>query len=272
MSGSNGYNTMSTDGMTGRAINGTIVVDLDGVVYLGTVGVPGAADALVTLEQAGWHLVFATNNSTKTPLDVKIHIEERTGFRSRDAVVVTSAMAAAAWTAGDHRSALVVGEQAVSEALSDRGVDVVESGPAEAVVVGLDRNITYETIAIASHLIRSGATFVATNTDATFPTPDGPVPGAGSIVSAIATASGTTPVVCGKPETPMLDLVRSAVRGTQVWVVGDRPETDIAMAIEAGWESVLVRTGITAPAESVDLRHTPGYSVGSIVDVPALIV
>ncbi|GMQ99098.1 MAG: TIGR01457 family HAD-type hydrolase [Acidimicrobiia bacterium] len=263
---------MNTDGTTGRASKGTIVIDLDGVVYLGTEGVAGAGEALATLETAGWHLVFATNNSTKTPRDVKMHIEERTGFRSSDAVVVTSALAAASWTARDHSSALVVGEPAVSEALSATGVDVVESGPAEAVVVGLDRNITYDTIAAASHLIRSGATFVATNTDATFPTPDGPVPGAGSVVAAIAVASGTAPVACGKPEAPMLDLVRSAVRGPQVWVVGDRPETDIAMALKAGWNSVLVRTGITAPGEPVDVQHTPGYSVGSIVDVPALIV
>jgi len=263
---------MSSDGTSGRATKGTIVIDLDGVVYLGPEGVAGAGDALRTLETAGWHLVFATNNSTKTPRDVKIHIEERTGFRSSDAVVVTSALAAASWTARDHRSALVVGEGAVSEALAEAGIDVVDSGQAEAVVVGLDRKITYDTIALASHLIRSGATFVATNTDASYPTPEGPVPGAGSIVAAIATASGTTPVACGKPEAPMLDLVRAAVKGTRVWVVGDRPETDIAMAIEAGWESVLVRTGITAPGESVDLQHTPGYSVGSIVDVPALIV
>jgi len=262
---------MNTDGTTGRATKGTIVIDLDGVVYLGTQGVAGAGEALATLETAGWHLVFATNNSTKTPRDVKMHIEERTGFRSSEAVVVTSALAAASWTARHHRSALVVGEPAVSEALSETGVDVVESGPAEAVVVGLDRNITYNTIAAASHVIRSGATFIATNTDATFPTQDGPVPGAGSVVAAIAVASGTAPVACGKPEAPMLELVRSAVRGTQVWVVGDRPETDIAMALKAGWNSVLVHTGITAPGESVDLRHTPGHSVGSIVDVPALI-
>jgi HAD superfamily hydrolase (TIGR01457 family) len=272
MSGSNGYNTMSSDGTSGRAAKGTIVVDLDGVVYLATEGVPGASEALASLETAGWHLVFATNNSTKTPRDVLTHIRERTGFRSDDATVVTSALAAASWTAHSHRSALVVGEGAVSEALTEAGVDVVKSGQAEAVVVGLDRNITYETIALASKTIRSGATFVATNTDATYPTPEGPVPGAGSIVAAVATATGTTPVTCGKPEAPMLDLVRAAVKGSQVWVVGDRPETDIAMAIEAGWGSVLVHTGITAPGEPIDLAHTPTHSVGSIVDVPALII
>jgi len=263
---------MNSDGTSSRATKGTIVIDLDGVLYLGTQGVPGAGEALATLEAAGWHLVFATNNSTKTPRDVRKHIEERTGFRSTDASIVTSALAAATWTSREHRSALVVGEPAVSEALSEAGVDIVKGGPAEAVVVGLDRNITYETITVASSLIRSGATFVATNTDATFPTPEGPVPGAGSVVAAIATAAGTAPLACGKPEAPMLDLVRNAVRGTQVWVVGDRPETDIAMALEAGWTSVLVHTGVTAPDESIDLQYTPTYSVGSIVDVPALIV
>jgi len=271
MSGSNGYNTMNSNGTTGRAPRGTIVLDLDGVVYLGTRGVPGTTEALMDLEAAGWHLVFATNNSTATPRQVEKHIEERTGFRSSHASIVTSALAAATWTARNHRSALVVGEPSVSEALSDAGVDVVTRGPAEAVVVGLDRNITYEAISEAASLIRSGAIFVATNNDATYPTPQGPVPGAGSIVAAIATASATAPIVCGKPEEPMLELVRAKVRGNQVWVVGDRLETDIAMALTAGWESVLVHTGITAPDETIEPQFAPGYSVGSIVDVPSLI-
>lgn len=271
MSGSNGYNTMKSDGTSGPATRGTVVVDLDGVVYVGSQGVAGARQALTDLENGGWHLVFATNNSTKTPHEVENHIEQRTGFRSYDARVVTSSQAAANWTAREHRSAFVVGERAISAALENVGVDVVSDGPCDSVVVGLDRNITYEKIATAARLIRSGATFVATNIDVTIPSPEGLDPGAGSIVAAVTAASGTAPISCGKPAAPMLDLVKDAIRGTEVWVVGDRPETDIAMAAAAGWRSVLVHTGVTEAGARNDGQHVPTHSVGSIGDVPTLI-
>ncbi|MCL1595128.1 MAG: HAD-IIA family hydrolase [Actinomycetia bacterium] len=261
---------MRTDSTLQRDHKGTVVFDLDGVVYVGSAGVPGAAEAMESLERDGWYLVFATNNSTRDVAAVANHIADRTGFRSHDAAIVTSAMAAATWTTRGHRSAFVVGERALCEALVEVGVKVVTTGTPDAVVVGLDRDINYETLAKASTMIRNGSTFVATNTDATFPTMEGPVPGAGSIVAAIATASGVEPIACGKPFDPMIDLITQRIRGEVAWVVGDRPETDIAMATRVGWRSILVHTGITASGSTVPDRFMPDHRCASITDVPGL--
>ncbi len=261
---------MNTDGTGNTAHTGTIVFDLDGVVYLGDVGVPGAGEALATLSNLGWHIVFATNNSTRTPSDVLRHVEARTGFKGVNVDVATSAMAAAGWVAREHRSVFVVGEQGLRDTLSNAGLELVDDD-AEAVVVGLDRQIDYDSITRAARLIRDGATYIATNTDATFPTPEGPVPGAGAIVAAITKAAGTDPITCGKPEDPMLYLVRSLVRGTDVWLVGDRPETDLAMANRAGWRSVLVLTGVTAPGTPIHGDGQPAFTIDTIASVPALV-
>ena len=262
---------MNTDGTGNAGLKGTIVFDLDGVVYLGDVGIPGAGAALEAVSAMGWHLIFATNNSTRSPEAVLDRVEHLTGFRVGDVDVVTSGMAAAAWTARDHRRVFVVGEQGLCDTLTSAGLEIVDDQSAEAVIVGLDRRVSYDTIATAARLVRTGATYVATNTDATFPTPAGPVPGAGSIVAAITTASGRTPISCGKPEEPMLDLVRSRVRGNRVWVVGDRPETDLAMARSAGWSGVLVLTGVTGSDETIGPHDAPDHTLENITSIPALV-
>jgi HAD superfamily hydrolase (TIGR01450 family) len=262
---------MDTDGTGVTGHKGTIVFDLDGVVYLGHVGIPGAGAALEAVSAMGWHLIFATNNSTRSPGAVLDRIEHLTGFRAEDVDVVTSGMAAAAWTARKHRRVFLVGEEGLRDTLTGAGLEIVDDDTAEAVIVGLDRGISYDSIATASRLVRNGATYVATNTDATFPTPSGPVPGAGSIVAAITTASGRAPISCGKPEEPMVDLVRSRVRGARVWVVGDRPETDLAMARRAGWSGVLVLTGVTNTETTIPADHTPDHTLESVSAVPALL-
>ena len=262
---------MSTDGTTDSAPLGTVVFDLDGVVYVDAHGVPGAGDALAAIADAGWHIVFATNNSTRTAATVLEHIEQRTGFRSESAQVVTSAMAAASWVGGEHATAFVVGEPGLVDTIASAGITVVDGDDADCVVVGLDRQISYGTIDRASRLVRAGAAYIATNTDATFPTQTGPAPGAGSIVAAITTASGVDPIACGKPHVPMLALVREMIRGTDVWVVGDRPETDLAMARRAGWTAVLVLTGVTDDPSAITSDHAPHHIIDSIADLPRLL-
>jgi 4-nitrophenyl phosphatase len=263
---------MQTDVTTSRETLGTVVFDLDGVVYVDAHAVPGAGAALSAIDEAGWHIVFATNNSTRTPATVLEHIEQRTGFTSPTANVVTSAMAAASWAAARHKRVFVVGEPGLVQTLETAGLVIVQDTTADCVVVGLDRDISYEKIDFASRLIRDGAAFIATNTDATFPTQTGPAPGAGSIVSAIATASGVGPLACGKPHIPMLTLVREMLRGDSVWVVGDRPETDLAMARRAGWRAVLVMTGVTTTSTKITSDHAPHHILASIAELPALLL
>ena len=263
---------MKTNVTTDGEPLGTIVFDLDGVVYVDTKGVPGAGAALQDLSDTGWHIVFATNNSTRTEESVRHHIEERTGFSSTTANVVTSAMAAASWARDRYDRVFVVGESGLKETLESVGIAVVDDATADCVVVGLDRGLSYDKIDAASRLIRDGAAFIATNTDATFPTQTGPAPGAGSIVSAITTASGVEPLACGKPHVPMLTLVREMIRGDSVFVVGDRPDTDLAMARRAGWGAVLVLSGVTSSTATITPDHAPHHTLASIAELPALLL
>lgn len=249
---------------------GTVVVDLDGVVYLDTHGVPGAADALTALRSAGLRLLFATNNSTKTPSSAARHIAERTGFAADPEEVVTSSMAAAAMLAGTADRAFVVGAPAIAEALEGVGIaTVVDWRLADVVVAGLHTTLSYDDLASATLAIRNGARLVATNTDATYPTPQGLLPGGGAIVAALERAGDVSAVVAGKPHAPMRSLIEARALGG-ILMVGDRPETDIALAGD-DWSSVLVLTGVTASAAEIDPRYRPSAIVRSIADVPGLL-
>lgn len=242
--------------------------DLDGVLYVDRHGVPGAGEALEELARAGHQLLFATNNSTKSVDTVRRHILERTGYAAADASIATSAHATARFLEGEVGTALVVGSPALTGALEDHGVEVVESwSDAEAVVIGLDRDLTYERLTGAVLAVRNGARFVATGLDATYPTPEGLYPGAGSIVSAVATATSVSPIACGKPEEPMRSLVKERIDHRSVWVVGDRPETDLAMGILEGWGTILVMTGVTGDVREVPGELRPDLVVESIADL-----
>jgi len=251
------------------AATGTLILDLDGVVYLDSEGVPGARETLERFRDSGWQLLYATNNSTKTGATVAEHIRSRTGFHADPADAVTSAMAAARHVANDVEgatSAMVVGAPSISTELAARGI-TVRDDDVNAVVVGLDLAITYERLDIAARRIRDGAAFVATNTDATYPTPSGLAPGAGTIVAAISTASGVEPINCGKPTRAFGDIVAEKITGQHVVIVGDRSETDIALGKRYDWSTVLVLTGVTDAVDDVSAIHRADMVVPSIADL-----
>jgi HAD superfamily hydrolase (TIGR01450 family) len=251
--------------VTATAI-GTLILDLDGVVYLDGEGVPGARETLERFRDSGWQLLYATNNSTKSGATVAEHIRSRTGFRADPDDAFTSAMAAAHHVANDAAgvsAAMVVGASSITAELLARGI-AVRDDDVDAVVVGLDLAITYERLDLAARRIREGAAFVATNTDATYPTPSGLAPGAGTIVAAISTASGVEPVNCGKPTRTFGDMVARRITGQHVVMVGDKPETDIALGKAYGWSTVLVLTGVTGADDDVPAIHRADMVVPSI--------
>lgn len=226
----------------------TVLCDLDGVVYRGSQALPGVPEALRRLQDSALDVYFITNNSTRTPEATADKITSLTGVEVRGEQVLTSSQAAMTLLGPDDGPVLIVGEDGVASAVEEAGLTITQS-PVEAktVVIGLTRSITYDLIAGAMTAIRNGARFVATNDDTTFPTENGLAPGCGAIVAAIAAASGAVPEVAGKPNAPMRDLIRAKVNG-EAWIIGDRLDTDIAMAAgEPGWHSVLVLTGITEP-------------------------
>jgi 4-nitrophenyl phosphatase len=221
------------------------VLDLDGVIWLADQPIPGAADAVARLRAAGERVLFVTNNSSAPVGDQEAKLARLGIPASGD--VVTSAMAGARLVSPGER-VLVCGGPGIVEAVAARGAEPVRDGDADVVVVGFHRDFDYERLRVAATAVRRGARLVATNDDATYPTPEGPIPGGGAIVAAVAYASGVDPVVAGKPHEPMAELVRS-LAGPSGTVVGDRPDTDGRFARTLGWRFALVLTGVTSAGD-----------------------
>jgi 4-nitrophenyl phosphatase len=147
----------------------------------------------------------------------------------------------------------VCGGPGVVEAIEARGAVPITEGDADAVLVGFHREFDYERMRIAASAVRRGARLLATNDDATYPTPAGPIPGGGAILASIVTATGVAPIVAGKPHEAMAVLVRDRLGASGV-MVGDRPDTDGRFARVLGFDFALVHTGVTTAAEVVEPR------------------
>ena len=229
------------------------IVDLDGVLWLAGQPIGDVAGAVAALRRHGIRVVFATNNSAPTTGQ----LIGRLGAIGIDAVpddLVTSARVAASLLEPGQRVHLLA-EGGVLEALEARGVDVVDSGPRDAAVVGWSRDFDFAALAAIATVARDTGRLIATNGDPTHPTPEGLMPGSGALLAAVATASGVTPEVAGKPYPPMVDyLLRHVLdepRGGAV-MVGDQPGTDGLLAQRLGIPFVLVDSGVTPPGTSVN--------------------
>lgn len=232
-----------------------VLCDLDGVVWLRRHAIPGAPNAIERLRASGRRVMFVTNNSMSTIADQEAALVAIGVPAAGD--VVTSAQAAATLVDAGER-VLVCGGAGVREAVAARGaseaVDGTVDGTIDAVIVGLHQDFDYWRLHAASAAIRAGARFIATNDDATFPTPDGPIPGAGALVAGVATAAGVAPVIAGKPYPPMAALVRErcgpGFGPATAIMVGDRWSTDGRFAEHLGCPFALVHSGVT-PAGAV---------------------
>lgn len=261
--------------MSGRLADGrpkTFVFDLDGVVYVDHMGVRGAGETLGYLERSGHQVLFATNNSSRDVASVIENIESRTGFEARPETVITSGLAAADLLRNDGETCLVLGSDGLERTLEAAGIAVTsDHATATTLVVGLDRGLSYDRLAGAVLAVRRGARFVATNDDATYPMPDGQYPGCGALVAAVERATGVVPTVCGKPNAPMRTLIERKILNPDVWMVGDRPGTDLALASRAGWGKILVLTGVTAVEDDLAPELRPDHTLGSIAELQGLV-
>jgi glycerol 3-phosphatase-2 len=230
------------------------IFDLDGVVWLADIPIPGSVEAITRLQASGADIGFVTNNSFAPRGDVESKLR-RIGIEPGDHVV-TSAMAAARLIEPGE-TVLVCAGPGAREEIEARGAKAVDAGKADAVVVGFNPAFDYAMLTVASVAVRAGARLIGTNDDATYPTPVGVIPGGGSLLAAVATASGVTPIVAGKPYAPMVDLVRDRF-GAEGIFVGDRADTDGRFAYALGYRFGLVLSGVTGPD---DLPVTPAPHV-----------
>lgn len=227
----------------------TWVIDLDGVVWRGERAIPGAPEALARLAGAGVAIAFVTNNSSATVAQYREKLD-RLGVPPGVGVVHSSAEAAASLV-GEGERVLVCAGPGARESVRAAGASLVEDGPADAVVVGWHADFDYHRLTVATQAVLGGARLIGTNDDALYPMDGALLPGGGSILAAVAYASGVTPVVAGKPNQPIVDLLAHTVESVEL-VVGDRPSTDGLLAERLGVPFALVRSGVTPPGAPVD--------------------
>ena len=239
------------------------MLDLDGVVYVGGRAVPGAPEHLAAARAAGMRLAFITNNASRPPEQVAEHLREL-GVAATPDDVVTSAQAAARLVVerfGSGARVVCLGADGLREALESAGVvPVGADDEAVAICTGYGPDVRWSAIMRAAVRIRDGLPWVASNTDATFPAEFGVAPGHGVQVDMLRRFAGVDPIVAGKPARPLLDETVRRVGGRRPLMVGDRLDTDIEGAANAGLDSLLVLTGVTGLKDLVaatpELRPT----------------
>jgi glycerol 3-phosphatase-2 len=236
--------------------------DLDGVLYRGDEPVPGAAETVAALRALGKGIAFVTNNSARTPEAVVARLRS-VGIAADVGEVETSALTTAALLA-ERRvpDAFVIGGEGIRRALAEAGVTALDGDPrtAGAVVVGFDPEVDYAKLRRASLLVQAGVPLIATNPDASFPAGNGERwPGAGALVAAVETTTGTRAEVIGKPNAPILRAALTRAGGGRPLMIGDRLDTDIAGAVTMGWPSFLVLTGISSRDDVRAFGFAPTY-------------
>jgi glycerol-1-phosphatase len=249
----------------GKEFDG-LLIDLDGVVWVGEELLPGAAEALRELGSDGCELVFVTNNPTKAPGFYAQRLREA-GLAVEDERIVTAGIVTARLArerAGQDGTAFVIGARAFKEEVERAGLKLVEADGTDAgvVVVSGHRGFDYEELLAATRMLQRGAVLLATSRDPTLPMPGGAWPGTGSILAAVETASGAVAEIGGKPERHLFDQARERIpAASRVAMVGDRIASDMEGGRRAGLETVLVLSGATSREEAERTSPPPDHVV-----------
>jgi HAD superfamily hydrolase (TIGR01450 family) len=253
-----------------------ILSDLDGTVNRGNVLIEGVRAAYEDLSEKGIRWLFLSNNAAALAPDIAGTIV-RLGVHVQEDQVINSASALIHTVKKDYRGArvLVVGEARLVQGLEGAGA-IIEQDPmvTDIVVTALDTTFTYDKLKRAHVALQHGALFWATNLDATYPVPNGFLPGAGSIAASVACAAGRPPDrVFGKPSPDMAFLAIEMLHlpANECLVVGDRMETDVLFARNAGMASALVLTGATSRADLQHFGYHPDHVIPSLADLPDLL-
>ncbi len=246
-----------------------ILLDLDGTVYMGTEEVPGAADFVRSMASAGVRCLYVTNRSNRMPEEIRDQLLAF-GMPCETGDVVTTAQATARILSPGR--VYVLGEEGLTRILEDHGFTVCEED-VEAVIVGWDRGFNYEKLRKACSLIGLGADYVATNPDRGIKLEDGFRPGTGAILAAINAVCRTTPRVIGKPEPLLFEIAVKmlGIERSDVLVVGDNLDTDIAAARAAGIRSALILTGVSSREDLAESAFTPDWVVDDFASLAEVV-
>lgn len=251
-----------------------VVMDMDGVLWRGNEALPGLTAFFDFLRGHALPFALATNNSRMSQRDYVEKLARMGVHDIRLEQIVTSGTATAAYVQRHYPAGStihVLGGDGLREVLTNAGYKVTGALDltAVAVTVGLDFELTYEKLKNATLTLHAGADFIATNGDLTFPSPEGLIPGAGSIAAALSAASGRQPISMGKPAAPMFEAA-IAVMGTSAQytlMIGDRLDTDIAGAAALGLPTALVLTGVTTREDAAAAPVPPNAVFEGLIDL-----
>jgi 4-nitrophenyl phosphatase len=248
-----------------------ILIDMDGVLYRGKTALPGSAELFRFLDARGIKYQVVTNNSTLSQAMFAERLADM-GMDILETQIMTSGVATAAYLAARvpvGTKVFVVGEEPLVQEMLKRGL-VLAGRDAEYVVVGWDKTINFEKLKTATLAIRAGATFIGTNPDKTYPLENDIIPGAGSIIAAVAAATDREPLIIGKPEPLIFQqaLEELGVQAQEAASLGDRLETDILGGYRLGMQTILVLTGIATVEEAARADVKPDYT---FTDLPAML-
>lgn len=253
------------------------IFDLDGTIYIDDEVISGAVEAIKILKERGDKVVFLTNKSIASRNDYVVKLN-KLGIKVELSEVINSNYITTNYLKSvmdEKDSVYVIGEEPLFEELLEEKVKLADV-PAEAsyVVLGWDRKFTYDKLNNAFQAWRNGAKVLATNPDRTCPVQGGEIPDCGALIGAMEGATGeSVTMITGKPSSMMSDYVLDQVLGMNAedcFMIGDRLETDIRMANEAGIKSVLVMTGITNEEMLKTASHLPDYVLASVRDITRL--
>lgn len=242
------------------------LIDLDGTMYRGKEVIKEAGDFVRRLKEKGLPYLFVTNNSSRRPEQVAEKLQTF-GISAAKEQVFTTSMATAQFIADKKpgSTAYVIGEEGIRSALEEKGITLQEEKP-DFVVVGIDRGINYEKLALACLGVRNGATFISTNGDIAIPTERGLLPGNGSLTSVVTVSTQTQPIFIGKPESIIMEqaLEVLGVSKEETLMVGDNYDTDIKAGMNAGLDTLLVHTGVTTKEILQQMEEQPTYVINTL--------
>ncbi|MBD3107016.1 TIGR01457 family HAD-type hydrolase [Bacillus sp. AGMB 02131] len=245
------------------------LIDLDGTMYKGAEKIEEAGEFVHELNRRGLPYLFVTNNSSRTPKQVAEKLQQMNIPAATEHVFTTSqATANYIFNLNPNASVYVIGEEGVTSALQEKGFNFVEENP-DFVVMGIDREITYEKLSIACLAVRNGATFISTNGDIAIPTERGLVPGNGSLTSVVSVSTGIKPIFIGKPESVIMNQAQEVlgVSKSETLMIGDNYDTDIMAGMNAGLDTLIVHTGVTTPALLKNYEKQPTHAVHSLAEL-----
>ncbi|MBP2622374.1 TIGR01457 family HAD-type hydrolase [Streptococcus oricebi] len=245
------------------------LIDLDGTIYKGKERIPAGEAFVHDLQKRGLPYLFVTNNTTRTPQMVQTMLREQFNIDTPEETIYTASLATIDYMKDMNRgqTAYVIGETGLKTAIYEAGYQEDKENPAY-VVVGLDTDLTYDKLALATLAIQKGALFIGTNPDLNIPTERGLLPGAGSLVALLEAATRVNPVYIGKPNAVIMNkaLERLGTNRRETLMVGDNYSTDIRAGIDNDLPTLLVTTGFTKAEEVASLPVQPDHVLASLAE------